>query len=78
MTIALIAGSGMAGRAAALTLRRVGWTGEIVLVGDDPEYPYDRPPLSKSVVIGTADMNKVIKIENMMISYSCHIEAPFT
>ena len=61
MTIALIAGSGMAGRAAALTLRRVGWTGEIVLVGDDPEYPYDRPPLSKSVVIGTADMTKVIK-----------------
>jgi len=61
MTIALIAGSGMAGRAAALTLRRVGWTGEIVLVGDDPEYPYDRPPLSKSVVVGTADMNKVIK-----------------
>ena len=61
MTIVLIAGSGMAGRAAALTLRRVGWTGEIVLVGDDPEYPYDRPPLSKSVVVGTADMNKVIK-----------------
>ena len=61
MTIALIAGSGMAGRAAALTLRRVGWTGEIVLVGDDPQYPYDRPPLSKSVVVGTADMNKVIK-----------------
>ena len=61
MTIALIAGSGMAGRAAALTLRRVGWTGEIVLVGDDSEYPYDRPPLSKSVVIGTADMTKVIK-----------------
>ena len=61
MTIALIAGSGMAGRAAALTLRRVGWTGEIVLVGDDPEYPYERPPLSKSVVVGTADMSKVIK-----------------
>lgn len=61
MTIALIAGSGMAGRAAALTLRRVGWTGEIVLVGDDPEYPYDRPPLSKSVVVGSADMSKVIK-----------------
>jgi len=61
MTIALIVGSGMAGRAAALTLRRVGWTGEIVLVGDDPEYPYDRPPLSKSVVVGTADMSKVIK-----------------
>lgn len=61
MTIALIAGSGMAGRAAALTLRRVGWKGEIVLVGDDPEYPYERPPLSKSVVVGTADMSKVIK-----------------
>ncbi len=51
----------MAGRATALTLRRVGWQGEIVLVGDETTPPYDRPPLSKSVIVGTADLSKVIK-----------------
>ena len=35
MPIALIVGGGMAGRAAAVTLRRVGYQGEIVLVGDE-------------------------------------------
>lgn len=61
MGIALIAGAGMAGRACALTLRRIGWDGEIVLVGDESTHPYDRPPLSKSVIVGTADMDKVVK-----------------
>ncbi len=61
MGVVLIAGAGMAGRACALTLRRVGWPGEIVLVGDETTHPYDRPPLSKSVIVGTADLDKVIK-----------------
>ena len=61
MPIALIAGGGMAGRACALTLRRVGYQGEIVLVGDETTPPYDRPPLSKSVIVGTADLEKVVK-----------------
>ena len=61
MPIALIVGGGMAGRAAAVTLRRVGYQGEIVLVGDETTPPYDRPPLSKSVIVGTADLDKVIK-----------------
>ena len=61
MPITLIAGGGMAGRACALTLRRVGYTGEIVLVGDETTPPYDRPPLSKSVIVGTADLEKVVK-----------------
>ena len=55
MPIALIVGGGMAGRAAAVTLRRVGYQGEVVLVGDETTPPYDRPPLSKSVIVGTAD-----------------------
>jgi 3-phenylpropionate/trans-cinnamate dioxygenase ferredoxin reductase subunit len=59
--IALIVGGGMAGRAAAVTLRRVGYQGEIVLVGEETTPPYDRPPLSKSVIVGTADLDKVIK-----------------
>ncbi len=61
MPIALIAGSGMAGRGVALTLRRVGWEGEIVLVGDDPAHPYDRPPLSKAVIVGSIELDKVVK-----------------
>ena len=61
MPITLIAGGGMAGRACALTLRRVGYQGEIVLVGDETTPPYDRPPLSKSVIVGTADLEKVVK-----------------
>ena len=63
MPITLIAGGGMAGRACALTLRRVGYQGEIVLVGDETTPPYDRPPLSKSVIVGTADLEKVVKPE---------------
>ncbi|MGI9116976.1 MAG: NAD(P)/FAD-dependent oxidoreductase [Gaiellales bacterium] len=61
MPITLIVGGGMAGRAAALTLRRVGYQGEIVLVADEDTPPYDRPPLSKSVIVGTADLEKVVK-----------------
>ncbi len=61
MPITLIVGGGMAGRAAALTLRRVGYQGEIILVGDETTPPYDRPPLSKSVIVGKADLDKVIK-----------------
>ena len=61
MPITLIVGGGMAGRACALTLRRLGYEGEIVLAGDEATPPYDRPPLSKSVIVGTADLEKVVK-----------------
>jgi 3-phenylpropionate/trans-cinnamate dioxygenase ferredoxin reductase subunit len=33
-------------------LRAEGWTGEIVLVGSETELPYERPPLSKGVLLG--------------------------
>ena len=61
MAIALIVGGGMAGRACAFTLRRVGFGGEIILIGEEETPPYDRPPLSKSVIVGKADLDKVIK-----------------
>lgn len=47
----LIVGSGLAGVTAAGAAREAGFTGRIVLVGDEPELPYDRPPLSKSVLV---------------------------
>lgn len=45
-----VVGASAAGLAAAETLRREGHDGTITLVGDEPEPPYDRPPLSKQVL----------------------------
>ncbi|HEY3480557.1 MAG TPA: FAD-dependent oxidoreductase, partial [Streptomyces sp.] len=44
----------MAGVQTAVSLREQGWRGEITLLGDEPHPPYDRPPLSKAVLLGTA------------------------
>jgi NADPH-dependent 2,4-dienoyl-CoA reductase/sulfur reductase-like enzyme len=48
----VVVGASVAGVAACKALRSAGWKGEIVLVGEESEY-YDRPPLSKSVLLGT-------------------------
>jgi 3-phenylpropionate/trans-cinnamate dioxygenase ferredoxin reductase subunit len=50
----VIAGAGLAGAKAAETLRAEGFTGRITLVGTEPELPYERPPLSKGLLLGTA------------------------
>ena len=50
----VIAGAGHAGGAAAALLRQLGWKDEIVLVGDEPIPPYQRPPLSKAWLKGEA------------------------
>jgi 3-phenylpropionate/trans-cinnamate dioxygenase ferredoxin reductase subunit len=43
----VIVGAGAAGVTAAFTLRDAGFEGELVLLGDEDELPYERPPLSK-------------------------------
>jgi 3-phenylpropionate/trans-cinnamate dioxygenase ferredoxin reductase subunit len=48
----VIAGAGLAGAKAAEALRTEGFEGRIVLVGDEPELPYERPPLSKEYLRG--------------------------
>ena len=48
----VIVGSSVAGVRAARTLRAEGYQGGITLVGEEPELPYDRPPLSKQVLTG--------------------------
>ncbi|WP_460060423.1 NAD(P)/FAD-dependent oxidoreductase [Pseudomonas sp. H2_H09] len=52
----IIVGAGHAGGRAALTLREEGYTGRLILIGDEPHLPYERPPLSKGVLQGTADL----------------------
>ncbi|MFI6868157.1 NAD(P)/FAD-dependent oxidoreductase [Nocardia sp. NPDC050406] len=48
----LVVGAGLAGLRTAEELRRAGYEGELVLVGDEDRAPYDRPPLSKQFVRG--------------------------
>ena len=55
----VIAGAGLAGAKAAETLRSEGFEGDIVLIGSEPELPYERPPLSKGVLLGNEEMSAV-------------------
>jgi NADPH-dependent 2,4-dienoyl-CoA reductase/sulfur reductase-like enzyme/ferredoxin len=48
----VIVGASLAGLAAAAFLRREGFTGSVTLIGDEPDRPYDRPPLSKQILDG--------------------------
>ncbi|OYX35583.1 MAG: ferredoxin reductase [Caulobacterales bacterium 32-69-10] len=51
---AVIIGAGHAGGSVAAHLRQYGWSGPIVLIGDEPIAPYQRPPLSKAWLKGEA------------------------
>lgn len=51
----VIVGAGMAGVQTAVALREQGYTGPVTLLGAEPHQPYDRPPLSKAVLLGKAE-----------------------
>src|SRR5829696_5300796 len=53
-TTHVIVGAGQAGAKAAEALREEGHDGRIVLIGAEPEMPYERPPLSKDYLRGEA------------------------
>jgi 3-phenylpropionate/trans-cinnamate dioxygenase ferredoxin reductase component len=55
----VIVGASLAGGRAAETLRQEGFDGRVILVGAEPERPYERPPLSKDVLRGEASDDKV-------------------
>lgn len=46
-------GASLAGLSAARSLRKQGYGGRLVVIGDEPHRPYDRPPLSKEFLAGT-------------------------
>jgi len=48
----VIVGASLAGLRAAETLREEGFAGELTMVGEERQFPYDRPPLSKQVLLG--------------------------
>lgn len=56
----IILGAGHAGGSLASTLRERGHSGPIILVGDEPQAPYNRPPLSKAYIQGTTDLDALL------------------
>jgi 3-phenylpropionate/trans-cinnamate dioxygenase ferredoxin reductase subunit len=48
----VIVGAGQAGAQVAVSLRQLGFAGEITLLGEEPHLPYQRPPLSKAYLSG--------------------------
>ncbi|WP_203184789.1 NAD(P)/FAD-dependent oxidoreductase [Streptomyces pratensis] len=55
----VVVGASAAGLAAAETLRREGHTGTVTLIGEEPTAPYDRPPLSKQILAGEWETERV-------------------
>ncbi|MFD6417460.1 NAD(P)/FAD-dependent oxidoreductase [Streptomyces sp. NPDC060194] len=56
----VIVGAGLAGVQTAVGLRELGYEGAVTLLGDEPHRPYDRPPLSKAVLLGKASPESVV------------------
>jgi 3-phenylpropionate/trans-cinnamate dioxygenase ferredoxin reductase subunit len=55
----VVVGASLAGLRAAEELRHQGFDGTITMVGDEPHRPYDRPPLSKQVLAGDWDEDRI-------------------
>ncbi len=58
-TTYLIVGASLAGAKAAETLRGEGFDGPLVMVGEEREWPYERPPLSKDYLLGKAERETI-------------------
>jgi len=56
----VIIGASHAGAQLCTSLRQEGWSGEIVLISDEPVLPYHRPPLSKTFLAGTAGLDDLL------------------
>ena len=58
-TTHVIVGASLAGAKAAEALREAGFDGRLVLIGEEHERPYERPPLSKDYLLGKADRETI-------------------
>jgi 3-phenylpropionate/trans-cinnamate dioxygenase ferredoxin reductase subunit len=56
----VIVGASLAGASAAATLRQEGFEGDVTLIGAEPQFPYERPPLSKRYLRGDMPFEKAL------------------
>ena len=56
----VVVGAGLAGAHVVTTLREEGYTGPVTLVGDEPDPPYERPPLSKGFLQGAQPFDEAL------------------
>ncbi len=71
----IIIGAGHAGGTAAALLRQCGYSGEIVLVGEEATAPYQRPPLSKGYLKGEVDTHTLkLKEDEFYASQGIELE----
>ncbi len=56
----VVVGSSIGGVRAAQSLRSEGYEGRVVLVGEETQLPYDKPPLSKQFLTGQWDLDRVL------------------
>ncbi|MGW7692238.1 NAD(P)/FAD-dependent oxidoreductase [Streptomyces asiaticus] len=65
----VVVGASLAGLRAAETLREEGFTGTLTMIGDEPHEPYDRPPLSKQVLLG------LVPVDQTALPRRCALDA---
>ena len=68
----VIVGASLAGAKAAETLRDDGFTGRVVLIGEETEPPYERPPLSKGYLLGAEPREKAFVHEPQLVQRARH------
>ena len=56
----IIVGAGHGGAQAAVQLRQSGFAGSIAVIGEEPEIPYERPPLSKDFLAGEKEFERML------------------
>ena len=69
----VIVGAGLAGAKAAEALRMEGFDGRLVLIGDEPERPYERPPLSKDYLRGEAGEKPYVHTESFYLDHGIEL-----
>ena len=67
----VIVGGGQAGAQAIDTLRREGFRGCLILVGEEPQLPYQRPPLSKKYLSGEMAEERLPLYATVLIDIAC-------
>jgi 3-phenylpropionate/trans-cinnamate dioxygenase ferredoxin reductase subunit len=56
----VIVGTGHGGAQAAIALRQQGFTGSVAMIGEEPDLPYERPPLSKDYLAGEKPFERML------------------